>query len=215
MSTTTDNSATSIRTSTAANLSSTSNAISTTINIYTTPILTSTAASLSSYFNAANHASTFSSTSSIPDTTASHVSTTTTANTTSGVYTISSTLPSSSTASRTSTLAKPTTYNPTTAISSVNVGLVKCLDAADFYNGDIITVRCPSSCDVSPLVWGTDIYEIYSDICASAIHVGRITSSGGYVTYQKLPAQDWYQGTKRNGILSYDLSYGEGSFTFL
>jgi hypothetical protein len=66
-----------------------------------------------------------------------------------------------------------------------------------------ITVTCPPDGDTSAYVGGTDIYTYDSAICVAAVHAGAITpDTGGTVTVTRVPQQDSYPATVRNGVSS-------------
>jgi len=56
------------------------------------------------------------------------------------------------------------------------------------------------------VIWGTDIYTDDSPICVAAVHAGIITTDGGPVIIEIMPAQKAYVSTDRNGVNS--LSWG-------
>jgi hypothetical protein len=66
-----------------------------------------------------------------------------------------------------------------------------------------ITVTCPPDGDTSAYVGGTDVYTYDSAICVAAVHAGAITqAAGGTVTVTRVPQQDSYPATVRNGVSS-------------
>ncbi|XP_061134384.1 macrophage mannose receptor 1-like [Syngnathus typhle] len=66
-----------------------------------------------------------------------------------------------------------------------------------------MTVRCPPGCAQTDTVYGTQIYQEESNICAAAIHSGLIENNiGGIVTLQKSEPQKAYNSSARNGIAS-------------
>ncbi len=71
----------------------------------------------------------------------------------------------------------------------------------------VLTCTCPANFDISPSLWGTDIYTADSYICSTALHASVLDRSGGRVTIEMLPGRNSYTGTKRNGVATR--SYGE------
>ncbi|KAM3915634.1 cysteine-rich secretory protein LCCL domain-containing 2-like [Leptodactylus fuscus] len=123
----------------------------------------------------------------------------------------SSNIPPSTTTIMTTTINTTTSTIPTTSpsttpattIMAVNIGQIKCYTYLDLLQGDPLLILCPPNCNVSYVLWGTDIYSSDSDLCPSAIHAGVITAAkGGYVTVKREPLQLQYYGTYRNGIQS-------------
>ncbi|KAM8872531.1 uncharacterized protein ACB058_004460 isoform 1-T1 [Synchiropus picturatus] len=96
---------------------------------------------------------------------------------------------------------------------------VTCASRPNFnFANDRMTVHCPARCARSDYsVFGTTVYRGDSNICAAAIHAGVILNeNGGDCTLLKLPGQDFYTGSTKNGIMSkqYDGSYSVSySFT--
>ena len=81
--------------------------------------------------------------------------------------------------------------------------------------GQDFKFKCPEGGTIGR-VYGTDIYTSGSSVCSAAVHAGIISAKdGGKVTIRSLGAQDFFNGTTRNGVQS--LRYGQyrGSFTFL
>jgi hypothetical protein len=81
------------------------------------------------------------------------------------------------------------------------------------------TFNCPSGGSTNHKIWGTDIYTDDSSICTAAVHYGLITArDGGQVTIRIKSDEEFYQGTKCNGVKSseYDNKNGSyGSFIFI
>jgi LCCL domain len=76
--------------------------------------------------------------------------------------------------------------------------------------GTSYQIACPSGCESSGGLWGTDIYTADSAICRAGIHAGAIAPGGGVVTVQTQPGRPAYRGSARNGIQSSDYgSYGK------
>ena len=63
-------------------------------------------------------------------------------------------------------------------------------------------------------VWGSDPYTGDSDICAAAIHAGRLQPNGGAVQAFRAPGHDGYSGTSANGITSFNWASYRFSITF-
>ncbi len=61
--------------------------------------------------------------------------------------------------------------------------------------------ECPAGCaDEYYAIWGTDIYTGDSYLCAAAIHAGAMSNAGGLVLITRLPGQEQYLASERNGI---------------
>ncbi len=69
----------------------------------------------------------------------------------------------------------------------------------------------------SPLVYGTDVYTLFSNICNAAIHAGVITlEQGGTVTIEIRPKETLYPRSTRNGVSTRERgSNSTGSFRFV
>jgi len=65
-------------------------------------------------------------------------------------------------------------------ISLLFVSTVSCDAQANHINDVTFTAICPPGCNGTK-VWGTEIYSDDSQICASAVHDGRI--SGAYFAF--------------------------------
>ena len=65
------------------------------------------------------------------------------------------------------------------------------------------------------LIFGTDIYTDSSSICTAAVHSGKITAKdGGEIIVTVLPGEEFYNGSKRNGVESQEYrSKWPGSFS--
>ncbi len=62
-------------------------------------------------------------------------------------------------------------------------------------------------------VWGTDIYTDDSSIAAAAVHAGILKDGEkGVVKITRLPGQDSYAGSTRNGVASESYGAWPGSF---
>ena len=70
--------------------------------------------------------------------------------------------------------------------------------------GSVFIVECPASCGKSDgTIWGTGIYTSNSNICKAAIHTGVIQNNlGGEFILSRTFGQNFYSGTKNNGIIS-------------
>ncbi|KAL0965897.1 hypothetical protein UPYG_G00287390 [Umbra pygmaea] len=85
------------------------------------------------------------------------------------------------------------------------------------FSSDRKIVHCPAGCASKPYtVYGSIVYEGNSHICAAAIHAGVILNEiGGDCTLLKEPAQNFYAGSKRNGITSKQYEgYSSVSYQF-
>ena len=63
-------------------------------------------------------------------------------------------------------------------------------------------------------VYGTDRYAFNSLICLAAVHAGRLTSAGGFVTVQLVEADGRLVGSSRNGIESKSGAAGNRQIVF-
>lgn len=81
-------------------------------------------------------------------------------------------------------------------------------------SGIIYRFVCPPA-DQTGNVWGTDVYTDDSSICEAAVHAGVIGRDGGTVHYERLGAQESFQGSVRNGVSSLDYAAWPGSFRFV
>jgi hypothetical protein len=65
-------------------------------------------------------------------------------------------------------------------------------------------------------VWGTDVYTDDSKVCSAGVHAGLITvKDGGVVTLRIKPGEEYYIGSKRNGISSQKYGQFSSSYTFI
>ncbi|XP_069835441.1 cysteine-rich secretory protein LCCL domain-containing 2-like isoform X2 [Dendropsophus ebraccatus] len=93
--------------------------------------------------------------------------------------------------------------------------LLLCSTTSKDLPSAISEVYCPSGCINKNLsVWGTDIYTENTRICPAAIHAGKVSNGGGYITVQKMPGQDKYNGSTKNGITSQNYGVAAKSFIF-
>ena len=81
--------------------------------------------------------------------------------------------------------------------------------------GSIFQVACPPGCQDIGAVRGTEIYTLYSTICRSGIHAGRISPDGGVVTVRIESGRPAYRGSLRHGIQSSDWAKDTKSFRAL
>lgn len=63
-------------------------------------------------------------------------------------------------------------------------------------------------------VYGTDRYAFNSYVCLAAVHAGRLTSEGGFVTVQMQAPEGKLKGSIRNGIESKDGPAGTRQLMF-
>ncbi|XP_077307220.1 uncharacterized protein LOC143927143 [Lithobates pipiens] len=90
-----------------------------------------------------------------------------------------------------------------------------CSTTAGQLKESILIVQCPSECQVNGgAVWGTDVYTADSSICKAAIHAGILGNDGGLVTVEKIPGQQSYSGSARNGVTTNGYGLYSGSFVF-
>jgi len=81
------------------------------------------------------------------------------------------------------------------------------------HDGQQYTIEC-SPGGTPRTIWGTFSYTDDSSICTAAVHAGFITvASGGSVTYEIAPGQEFYVGSEANGITSRDYPSWPGSFS--
>ncbi|XP_056385983.1 clotting factor C-like [Hyla sarda] len=94
--------------------------------------------------------------------------------------------------------------------------LVPCCATSKDLSSSTSQIYCPSGCMSKNLsVWGTEIYTENTAVCLAAIHAGKVSNGGGYITVQKLPGQEMYIGSTMNGIISLNYGISATSFTFL
>ena len=80
-----------------------------------------------------------------------------------------------------------------------------------FYDFD-----CPPLTSLSGHLWGTEVYTDDSHICEAAVHAGAtVMAVGGPVRFEKLPGQESYMGSVRNGVSSWDWGVWGQSFSFV
>ncbi|PIO15353.1 hypothetical protein AB205_0107340, partial [Aquarana catesbeiana] len=90
-----------------------------------------------------------------------------------------------------------------------------CSTTAGQLKESISIVQCPSECQMNRgAVWGTDVYTADSSICKAAIHAGILGNNGGLVTVEKIPGQQSYSGSARNGVTTNGYGLYSGSFVF-
>jgi hypothetical protein len=69
--------------------------------------------------------------------------------------------------------------------------------------GRVFTFICPSTTITRGQVWGSDVYDLGSDICTAAVHAGRHTfGQTSLVTLRIGDAADELRGEERSGITS-------------
>ena len=79
--------------------------------------------------------------------------------------------------------------------------------------GQDFEYMCPEGGTISR-VYGTDIYTSSSSICSAGVHAGVINArDGGRVRIQILGAQEFFNGTERNGVST--LKYGNYGTSFI
>ncbi|XP_056387866.1 vitrin-like [Hyla sarda] len=94
--------------------------------------------------------------------------------------------------------------------------LVPCCTTSKDLSSSTSEIYCPSGCMSKNLsVWGTEIYTENTAVCLAAIHAGKVSNGGGYITVQKLPGQEMYIGSTMNGIISLNYGKSATSFSFL
>jgi hypothetical protein len=81
--------------------------------------------------------------------------------------------------------------------------------------GTIYRVSCPSGCETTGGLWGTDVYTADSSICRAGIHAGAIPAGGGVVEVQTQPGRPAYRGSPRNGTVSGDWGAFGASYAVL
>jgi len=64
-------------------------------------------------------------------------------------------------------------------------------------------------------IWGTNFYTSNSGICSTAVHSGMISEEGGIITLELLEGQEFYTGSKKNGLESKDHRETQLSYTFV
>ena len=64
-------------------------------------------------------------------------------------------------------------------------------------------------------IWGTNVYTSNSGICSTAVHSGMISIEGGLVSIEVLEGQEFYTGSKKNGVESEDHIDTSLSYTFV
>lgn len=83
--------------------------------------------------------------------------------------------------------------------------------------GQRFTFRCPSvQGDLRyRTIVGTDLYAFSSMICRAAVHAGKLTTDGGFVTVELAAGGKKLIGSIRNGIESKSGSSGPGTLFFV
>ena len=71
---------------------------------------------------------------------------------------------------------------------------------------------CPTMDYLGHRLYGTDIYTDDSCICTAGVHTGAISTSGGNLTIEILPAQNSFNSSSRNGANSSNWGDWPGSF---
>jgi len=80
---------------------------------------------------------------------------------------------------------------------------------------NIAQYRCPPApVIIEGAVYGTFTYSTDSPICAAALHAGKITRDGGFITVRLRGRVPAFLGSGRNGITSLDLKESRQSFIF-
>ncbi|XP_071984131.1 uncharacterized protein [Engystomops pustulosus] len=92
-----------------------------------------------------------------------------------------------------------------------------CSSTATHLSTIVTEIICPSNCieEADEDVWGSDIYTDDTPMCLAAIHSGWLKPVGGRAFVKKMPGQNMYEGSTRNGITSYEHEEWSGSFTFI
>ncbi len=82
--------------------------------------------------------------------------------------------------------------------------------------GQRFVFRCPKAPASLPgrVVYGTDRYAFPSLICLSAVHAGRLTSDGGFVSVRMIEAEHPLEGSIRHGIESKPGPAGDRQIVF-
>ncbi|WP_282605432.1 LCCL domain-containing protein [Pelagibius sp. Alg239-R121] len=98
-----------------------------------------------------------------------------------------------------------------------NTSLKKFQFDSDKFIGQRFTAQCPprSIRDKDDPIYGTDVYPSNNPICVAALHAGKITKDGGFVTVQLNPGEEAYTGSSRNEIDSADLPGTPRSLVFV
>ena len=82
-------------------------------------------------------------------------------------------------------------------------------------DGKTHTCTCPAGFKQGP-VFGTQIYSVWSDMCADAVHAGIIKAdTGGIVTFKIIDSPDAFKGSTQNGITSMDWKKENGAIQFV
>lgn len=69
-------------------------------------------------------------------------------------------------------------------------------------DGQTDKFRCPKE-GTAQLIYGSDVYTLYSSICTAAVHAGLFSlADGGIVTIEYGPGRSTYGSTVRHGIKS-------------
>ena len=82
--------------------------------------------------------------------------------------------------------------------------------------GQRFVFKCPEAPAKLPgrRVYGTDRYAFNSYICLAAVHAGRLTRAGGFVTVQLVEPEGRLVGSMRNGVESKDGAAGNRQLIF-
>jgi hypothetical protein len=90
-----------------------------------------------------------------------------------------------------------------------------------FANKDLVGQQFTFNCAAAPAgknrrrIAGTDSYAFASFVCVAALHAGRITTDGGYVTLRMEPGVEKLTGSIRNGVESKDGPGGHTTISFV
>ena len=99
------------------------------------------------------------------------------------------------------------------------VEIIEWNETASKLNGKLdqdFTYKCPQNGTVSSDVQGTDIYTSGSSICSAAVHAGVITArNGGKVRITIIQGENFYNPSKRNGVVSSRYESYPWSFKFM
>ena len=86
-------------------------------------------------------------------------------------------------------------------------------DVQSWRGGSQGVCACGPSQSAVGNVWGTDIYTDNSNPCRAAAHRGILPYNVGTIRVTMQGPQNWYQGSTRNGITSYNSGWWYGSYT--
>lgn len=111
------------------------------------------------------------------------------------------------------------TFTAPTDVLKPHVNARRCARRARDYRRpgpNRVTCRCLPGDRSNKRIYGTGVYASDSDICRAARHAGLIGLDGGVVTYEIMPGQRVYTGSKANGIASESWKKGwHTSFRFV